>query len=255
MHVLYPCGMQMDKSSGQKITFHDLSPREYMYFPKGILEMGRPGQSSTLELTHIVFAMLVLTIAFSFPLSQNSLLKIVLTNQGFNVSRLPSGFAMSFVAIVSAFFCHELSHKLMAQHYKLWSEFRMYTKGLLTSLLLSVLTGFVFATPGAVMFQGDPRPFEEGKIAMAGPLANMILACIFLPLFLFVFYYEPGAIRDTIGIICLVNIVFALFNLFPFGPLDGVKIFQWSPAIWTTMFIISGCMMILLFPFVRVFIS
>jgi len=245
----------MDKASERKKTYHDLSPREYMYFPKGILDMGRPGQTSTLELTHIVFAMLVLTIAFSFPISQNSVLKIVINNQGLDLSKLPLGFALSFVAIVSAFFCHELAHKLMAQHYRLWSEFRMYPKGLLISLILSVLTGFVFATPGAVMFQGDPRPFEEGKIAMAGPLANMILACIFLPLFLFVFYNEPGALRDTLGIICLINIVFSLFNLFPFGPLDGVKIFQWSPAVWTTMFVISGCLMILLFPFVRTFIS
>ena len=244
----------MGDLTGRKQTFHDLSPREYMYFPKGTLEMGKPGQFSTLELSHILFAMLVLTIAFAFALSRNSLLMLLLRNSPFNIHQLLTGFGLSFVAIVSAFFCHELSHKLMAQHYRLWSEFRMYPKGLLISLLLSMVTGFVFAMPGAVMFRGEPRPFEEGKIAMAGPLANMMITSIFLPLFLFVLYGQPGVLTKTIGFICLVNSVFAVFNLFPFGPLDGVKIFQWSPAVWATMFIVSGCLLVLLFPFAITFI-
>lgn len=240
----------MESLSGRKKTFRDLSPREYMYFPKGILEMGKPGQFSKLELQHILFAMIVLTVAFTFALSRNSLLTIFLIqNSFFDVHRLMIGFALSFVGIISAFFFHELSHKLMAQHYGLWSEFRMYPKGLLVSLILSVTTGFVFATPGAVMFRGEPRVFEEGKIAMAGPLANMILTSIFLPLFIIFFYGKEGVIVDTVGFICLINGVFAVFNLFPFGPLDGVKVFRWSPMIWASMFIISSCMLVILLPF------
>ncbi len=235
-------------------SFHEISPREYMYFPKATLEMGKMGQFSTLEISHILIAMLILTIAFSFALSGNSLLKLVLNGNPFDIYKLSRGFSLSFVAIVSAFCCHELSHKLMAQYFRLWSEFRMYPKGLIVSLFLSIFTGFVCAAPGAVMFRGEPRSFEEGNIAMAGPLANMVLTSIFLPLFLFVFYKTPGIITDTVVYICLANSVFALFNLFPFGPLDGVKIFQWSPAVWISMFVVSGCLFVILLPFIFTFI-
>ncbi|MFH1012989.1 MAG: hypothetical protein V1769_00575 [Thermoplasmatota archaeon] len=115
-------------------SFHDISPREYMYFPKATLEMGRIGQFSTLELYHIFFAMLILTVAFWFALSRNSLMMVLFFGPSLDVDRLISCFAKSFVAIVSAFFCHELFHKLMAQHFRLWSEFRMYPKGLIVSL-------------------------------------------------------------------------------------------------------------------------
>jgi len=240
----------MAASSSRKQTLRDISPREYMYFPKGILEMGKPGQFSRLELYHIITAMIILTIAFTFALSRNSILMMAVSNfSGFSLSRLGQGLQFSLVGIVSAFFCHELSHKLMAQRYGLWSEFRMYPKGLLFSLVLSVTTGFVFATPGAVMFRGEPRIFEEGKIAMAGPLANMVITVIFLPLFIFFFNKQTGSMMMTIGIICLINCIFAVFNLFPFGPLDGVKIFKWSPVVWASMFVISTCMLVILLPF------
>lgn len=235
-------------------SFHDISPRDYMYFPKATLEMGKIGQFSLLEISHILFSILVLTISFTFALSMNSIIVLLLKFNTFSIERLSVGFILSLVAMISAFFFHELSHKLMAQHFHLWSEFRMYPKGLIASLLLSIGTGFTCAAPGAVMFRGEPRTFEEGKIAMSGPLANIIIAGIFLPLFLLIFYRTQGIVMNIIGFICLVNSVFAIFNLLPFGPLDGVKIFEWSPAIWSTMFIISGSILVILFPFIQTFI-
>jgi hypothetical protein len=53
-------------------SFHDLSPREYMYIPEGTLEVGRPGSFSRIELGHLVIAITVLTVAFSFTFSKNS---------------------------------------------------------------------------------------------------------------------------------------------------------------------------------------
>ena len=88
------------------------------------------------ELYHIFIAISVLTIAFSFALAPNP----ALNNIPIAISYIP----MAFLAIVTAFFCHELAHKYMGQKYGYWSEFRMYPMGLLLALFLGVFTGFLF---------------------------------------------------------------------------------------------------------------
>ena len=223
-------------------SFHDISPRDYMYFPKGSLETGKPGRFSRTEITHLIISMVVLTIAFSLALTNNSLI----TGFG-NFNILPFGLFMSFLGILTAFFFHELSHKFMAQKYGLWSEFRMFPNGLLLAIFLAVFTGFVFAAPGAVMFRGDSRTFETGRIAAAGPLANILIAAITLPLYLYVFY-EASLIGQIVGFICLINAFLATFNLLPFGPLDGRKIIRWNVNVWIMLFIIAIVLTATIFP-------
>ena len=88
----------------KKPSFHEISPREYMYFPKGKLEMGKPGTFSRLELVHISLAMITLTICFTFTLSLNNLLWSSLN--GFDVIRFQQGFLLSLIAVFCAFFFH-----------------------------------------------------------------------------------------------------------------------------------------------------
>lgn len=221
-------------------SFHDIPPREYMYFPKGTLEMGKPGRFSRIEVVHLLIAMGVLTLAFSFALTRNNLFF------GFNLEELLAFIPVSFLGIVTAFFVHEISHKFMAQKYGLWSEFRMYPMGLLLALLLAVFTGFVFAAPGAVMFQGKTRTFETGRIAVAGPLANIVIAMVTFPLYLFVFY-ETSTLSQIVGFICLINAFLATFNLLPFGPLDGIKVIRWNATVWIILFSIAITMTMLIF--------
>ncbi len=214
-------------------SFQDIPPRDYMYFPKGTLEPGRPGKFSRIEIIHLLISIFVLTIAFAFALTNNNLFA------GFgNFRLLPLGIVMSFLGILTAFFFHELSHKFMAQRYGLWSEFRMYPMGLLLAFLLAIFTGFVFAAPGAVMFRGDSRNFETGRIATAGPLANLLVAFITFPLYLFVFFETP-TIGPIVGFICLINAFLATFNLLPLGPLDGAKVIRWNGTVWIILFSIS----------------
>lgn len=224
-------------------SFHELSPREYMYFPKGSLEMGKPGKFSRVEITHILISMCVLTIAFSLLFTKNNLFFGIIC--GFNLETLLLFIPVSFLSIVTAFFFHEISHKFMAQKFGLWSEFRMYPRGLFLALLLSLFVPFVFAAPGAVMFRGKTRVFETGRIAMAGPLANIVISSITLPLYLFVFIETP--IGQLIGFICLINAFLAVFNLMPFGPLDGIKIIRWNVNVWFIMLIVSACLTVFAF--------
>ena len=235
----------MDEELRKKISFHDISPREYMYFPKGVLEQSKPGEFSFIEIIHILLAIGALSIAFTFTLTKNSILWGVI---GYNIdfNRLLRGIPFALLGVLTAFIGHELSHKLTAQHYGLWSEFRMYSMGLLFSMLFSITTGFVFAAPGAVMFRGNPRIFEEGHIAAAGPTANIIIGSITLPFLLF----SDNLFDQHIGFICVINIILAVFNLLPLQAFDGIKIIRWNTTVWLILFIISIFLLILILPYI-----
>ena len=226
-------------------SFHDVPPRDYMYFPKGTLEISRPGKFSKIEIQHLLISMFVLTIAFAFAFTDNNLMSG--STNGFNFDILPRGLLFSLLGIVTAFFFHELSHKFMAQKYGLWAEYRMFPQGLLLALMLGILTPIVFAAPGAVMFRGESRSFETGKIAMAGPLANIVIALIAFPIFL-VMLSEDTIFWQIAGFICFINAFLAFFNLLPFGPLDGTKIIRWDATVWIIMLIISTSVLITIWP-------
>jgi len=224
-------------------SFHDISPREYMYFPKGTLEPGKPGNFSRIEIVHLLMAMGVLTLVFSFVLTKNNIFT------GFNnIGALLSFIPISFLSIVIAFFVHEISHKFMAQKYGLWSEFRMYPMGLLLALVFGIFIGIPFAAPGAVMFRGDARNFETGRIAVAGPLSNIVISFVAFLLYLFVFL-ETSTIKEIVGFVCLINAVLVTFNLLPLGPLDGAKVIRWNATVWIILFSISVAMMIYILRF------
>ena len=219
-------------------SFHDIPVRDYMYFPKGTLETGKPGKFSRIEVKHILISILVLTIAFSFWISRG-----LIFNQ--NLDLIIRSIPYAFAGVLTAFFFHELSHKFMAQKFGLWAEYRLFPLGLLLALVISVFTGYVFAAPGAVMFMGGARYHETGRIAMAGPLANIIVASVTLPLYYLLFETQFGAI---IGFICLINTILAVFNLLPFGPLDGVKIIRWNATVWVLLLIVAIVILAFIIP-------
>ena len=222
-------------------SFHDIPPRDYMYFPKGSLEVGKPGRFSRIEIIHLLISMGVLTIAFSLLITGNNIIYGLM--YGFNISILPNGIALSFLGIVTAFFFHEIAHKFIAQKHGLWAEYRMFPRGLSLALILGLFTPIVFAAPGAVMFRGGSRTHETGQIAIAGPLANIIIAMITFPVYFFVLF-EESLIGQIVGFVCLINAFLATFNLLPLGPLDGAKIVRWNATIWILLFIVSISFMV-----------
>lgn len=224
-------------------SFHDIPPREYMYFPKGTLEMGKPGKFSRIEIWHLLISIGVLTIAFSFALTkllQNNMFLVT------NIDALLYLIPLCFFGVVTAFFFHEISHKFMAQKHGLWAEYRMFPQGLILALIIGFFSPLVFAAPGAVMFRGGSRTFETGQIAVAGPLANIVIALITLPIYLYV-VFEESILAQIVGFICLINAVLAVFNLLPFGPLDGIKVIRWNATVWIILFSIAIAMMMLIF--------
>ena len=104
--------------------------------------------------------------------------------------------------------------------------------------------------PGSVFTNDDNMDDEiNGRIAIAGPMANMALAILFIVIAALIFPLKAYSIVFTlIYLICTVgfsvNSFLATFNLFPLYTLDGTKIMKWDPKIWIVIFAISGIMLL-----------
>jgi Zn-dependent protease len=147
------------------------------------------------------------------------------------------GGVVYLIALAPAFLLHEIAHKVVARKYGCWAEFRASPSGLRFGVLLAAILGIVFMAPGAVMVAGHTTRAQFGKIALAGPVTNVALWLLGLIAILL------GAAEPIVGEIILKpwlwgNAVLALFNMLPFGPLDGKKIRTWSiPVFWIWLII------------------
>jgi len=135
-----------------------------------------------------------------------------------------SFFPVSFIAVGTAFVCHELAHKYFAQRYRLFAEFRLWKQGLLFAVGIAVISlgNFIFAAPGAVYIYGFQINNEQnGKISLAGPMLNLIIATGSIILD----FIYPGT--RLFPFLAIINGYLGFFNLLPFPPLDGSKIISW----------------------------
>ena len=173
---------------------------------------------SKTELKHLAIgALLVMGVGFSYFLSTSS------TSTLFNLAILSIAFTLSFLL-------HELAHKFSAQYFNLWAEFRLTMQGALITLV-SIFLPFKIISPGAVMVAGSGTRETVGKMAISGPVTNIIIstACIMI----------AAVGQDLFLIVAFINALLAVFNLIPFGILDGMKVFRWNKTIWAVTFAIA----------------
>ena len=169
---------------------------------------------SKIEIRDLIKAWLAISIAFGIVL------------------RIESGFLFSFllagVTVGVGFLLHELGHKFVAQRYGYWAEFRSFDKMLLLAIVMSFF-GFVLAAPGAVIFKSSTYQKDKvGKIGVAGPVINIILALLFL--------FIPGLFGQY-GF--RINAWLALFNMIPFGMFDGAKILKWNKFVYFSVTLLA----------------
>ena len=142
-------------------------------------------------------------------------------------------FSYYLVFVGLGFTLHEIAHKLMAQSLGARSEFRMWSKGLQFALFMRIIGGPVFIAPGATYWAKYNASIEDhGKVSLAGPATNIILALIFM---------GAAFLHPVMLLGAYVNLQLAFFNLIPFGPLDGADLLRWKWPIWAvTMGIVLG---------------
>jgi Zn-dependent protease len=146
---------------------------------------------------------------------------------------------ITLIGVSSGFILHEMGHRFMARRFGCIAEYTMWPAGLIIALVSS-LFGFVFASPGAVVIRSGTDPSgkptltreKSGQISIAGPVMNICLAVVFrlldvaFPTLLF-----------SLGV--YINAWLAIFNLVPFGPLDGTAVFKWNKMVWLAAVVAS----------------
>ncbi|HEY1197400.1 MAG TPA: peptidase [Thermoplasmata archaeon] len=195
--------------------------------------------TSRTELIHVTIAFLVLTADLVIILSGRGLL------EGGTLSGLVAPVSLFYVllavaAALTGFIAHEMAHKLVARRLGYWAEFRMWPTGLLFSIITSA-GGFLFAAPGATVVDGmDPRDRRGwGQTGVAGPVSNLLFAAGFYGASLVTFRIGSDA-SGALLFLAMINTLFATFNLLPFGPLDGAKVFRWGAGRWAVAFAVAA---------------
>jgi Zn-dependent protease len=135
----------------------------------------------------------------------------------------------------------------MAQKSGMWAEFRLTTWGAVLTLV-SVFLPFKMIAPGAMMIGGQmPSPKNYLKISIAGVITDMIFAATFLGL---VFALPAGVYSGMLLFSAYINSFMALFNLIPFGVLDGYKIFSINKLVWVLAFIPSVALTVITYLYI-----
>jgi Zn-dependent protease/predicted transcriptional regulator len=109
---------------------------------------------------------------------------------------------------------HELCHSLVANHYK---------------LPMRGITLFVFG--GVAEMGGEPQsPKIEFLMAVAGPLASIVLGFIFRAIQVAATGIWPVPVVGVFTYLAWINWILAIFNLIPAFPLDGGRVLR--AALW-----------------------
>lgn len=224
----------MDKAPPRKLDFEK-------YHREAVrIRNIRSIRTSNTEIVHILISWLAVSYAFAILLLWFKLGKRPLAEELFNGIINPLVISLSTVGV--SFIVHEMSHKIVAQRYGSWAEFRMSPFMLVLMLLLVYNFGILFAAPGAVMiYGGNVGKRECGRISLAGPLSNLLLGLAF-----FLLLSETGILYEIGRYGVIINIALALFNLLPFSVFDGRKVWGWNKLVYLGM-VIAALLLLVLF--------
>jgi Zn-dependent protease len=162
---------------------------------------------SSIEIKHLLLSWLFVSMIF------------------YNAFKIPLIYSLFTVGL--GFLVHELAHRFVARKQELYAEYRADFLMLLVSFVIS-FTGIIFLAPGGVIILGHVTKRKNGIISLSGPLSNIVLAFLFLILFLTIksqiFFYG-----------FTINSWLAFFNLIPFPGFDGSKILNWNKAVYAAI--------------------
>jgi len=193
----------------------------------------KPGvHFSRTELVQLGVAVFALSAAFTILYIRSDLV-------GFSRSPvifLAIFFPASLLAVGTGVGLHEIMHKVVAQRYGLWAEFRYNPRGLVFAFIFAAAIGFLYGAPGATWISGAVTKEQNGRISAAGPVSNLVIASVLFAGFL-AMMPRASSFGGALVVLYLiqaasVNAFLAGFNMIPVMPLDGAKVWAWNKAVY-----------------------
>lgn len=155
----------------------------------------------------IIFALLTFIMATAYLPNPN-------IAPGFSLlAYLGTGVLISLLFFTSVLL-HELSHSVVARR---------------AGIPVNNIVLFIFG--GMSQMEDEPSsPWDEFKMAIAGPLASVGIAALFYGATLFAVAARNPLLLASFGYLWFINLVLAVFNMVPGFPLDGGRVFR--AALW-----------------------
>ena len=175
-------------------------------------------------------------------------------SETFDFANYANNMLISLVVVVLAVLIHESAHRIAAPNLGYRIEFRPFFFGLLGGLILAFMSygKVIFLAYGSFFIDMKEKHrlgyfrhylgyFDNGKIAIFGPLANLVAAMVFKG---FGFLPEPFIEKFV-----FINVLFAVTNMLPIPPLDGAHVMYSSRHLYPfAMAAIIGAAVLILFP-------
>lgn len=122
------------------------------------------------------------------------------------------------IGILLSILIHELSHAIVGKKHGI--DFN--------KIILHLLGG------AAMMNSNIPNAKAEFRMAIAGPVASIVLSILLFTIFLPIAIFNPvklNLVSSAIGTLCMTNFILGIFNMIPAFPLDGGRILR--SIIWS----------------------
>jgi len=146
----------------------------------------------------------------------------------------PFEFAGLLLALVTAISWHEAAHAFMAHRLgddtpKLAGRLTLNPLAHLDPIgsLFLLIFGFGWGKPVQINSTKFKNPaVDEFKVAIAGPLSNIVLAVAFGLSLRLLGSAISQSIFELLSVFVFINLVLAVFNFLPIPPLDGSKLLR-----------------------------
>jgi len=151
---------------------------------------------------------------------------------------------IALIILIFSAILHEIAHGLVAERLgdptaRLMGRLTLNPKNHIDPMMSIALPLILLISGSPIIFGAakpvpvDPFNLQDGRkdlalVSLAGPLTNVLIAIIaslILKLILNSSYIIPDTLYLILVTVVHLNLLLAIFNLFPIPPLDGSKIF------------------------------